>query len=40
MDEEEYLLLDDEEEVDTPSKEKFEMIKNGDSSWQKVGNAI
>ncbi len=40
MDEEEFLLLDDEEEVDTPSKEKFEMIKNGDSSWQKVGNAI
>ena len=40
MDEEEFLLLDDEEEVDTPSKEKFQMIKNGDSSWQKVGNAI
>ena len=40
MDEEEFLLLDDEEEVDTPSKEKFKMIKNGDSSWQKVGNAI
>jgi len=40
MDEEEFLLLDDEEEVNTPSKEKFKMIKNGDSSWQKVGNAI
>jgi Cd2+/Zn2+-exporting ATPase len=40
MDEEEFLLLDDEEEVHTPSKEKFKMIKNGDSSWQKVGNAI
>ena len=40
MDEEEFLLLDDEDEVDTPSKEKFQMIKNGDSSWQKVGNAI
>ena len=40
MDEEEFLLLDDEEEVNTPSKEKFKMIKNGDSSWQKVGNAF
>ncbi|MDB3855077.1 cation-translocating P-type ATPase [Euryarchaeota archaeon] len=40
MDEEEFLLLDDEEEVNTPSKEKFKMIKNGDSSWHKVGNAI
>ena len=40
MEEEEFLLLDDEEEVHTPSKEKFKMIKNGDSSWQKVGNAI
>ena len=40
MDEEEFLLLDDEEEVNTPSKEKFKMIKNGDGSWQKVGNAI
>ena len=40
MDDEEFLLLDDEEEVNTPSKEKFKIIKNGDSSWQKVENAF